>query len=173
MSASTTARTTSGFTPFILRDGAIAATSIALFVVALPILSGDGFAADFLGLFLGVGVAYALSLPHEWGHMLGARLSGATIHPKPSLKKLFAYDFDYTKSTNAQWIACSVSGFAGTGIALVLAYTLLPDGVFASRVARSLIGLLALLGLVAEVPLLIRVLRMGLPLTPEQAARLF
>ena len=49
----------------------------------------------------------------------------------------------------------SAGGFAGTGLAVLAAYTLLPDAELASRVARGTVLFLAFLGLVLEVPLLL------------------
>ncbi len=74
------------------------------------------------GLIAGLALA---QLVHEWGHYLGARLSGATVPMKPE-PALLAYDFDFQANSPRQFLWMSVGGSLGNIVAILLVCWLIP-----------------------------------------------
>ena len=109
------------------------------------------------GLSTGV-VAFA---GHEWGHALGAKLSGATIYFADRVTSLFLFFFDTAASTKNQFIAMSFGGYIASALAAVLALALLPRDQLAGQIGLAIVGLGVVATSIAEVPTTIRVARGG------------
>lgn len=98
---------------------------------------------------------------HEWGHLLGAALSGSRFAFSPSLASPFLFRFDTEASSRQQFLAMSLSGFAASLVVLGLLLGFLPLGLLATRITLGVVlGGLALT-LFIEVPLLVHVMRGG------------
>ena len=117
--------------------------------------AGGGLISDLLGLILGLAFGVSVFLLHEWGHWLGATLSGSRVHAPQHLSSVYLFSFDSHANSKRQFIIMSLSGFLVTGAALGLAYGPLGEPLQAARVARGSIAFLASLTLFIEVPILI------------------
>jgi hypothetical protein len=143
------------------RDLAIVAAVVALWTFGARFSAGDGAAADFSGLLLGVALG-ACALPlHEWGHFVGALASRSAMRPAESLRKVFAFSFASRRNSLRQFLAMSFGGWVGSALAVWVAYGVLPAELLATRVARGMVLLSVLLVVVTEVPLLARALWTG------------
>lgn len=142
------------FTRLLLRDLLLAGTVVAAWWLAAPLSAGSGPLADLSGALLGIGAFVVAHLAHEWGHLLGGLLTGSRVAAPARLTSPFLFSFDSQRNSQRQFVIMSLSGFAVTGIALYVAYGLLPDAQLATRVARGLVVFGASLTLLLEVPLL-------------------
>jgi hypothetical protein len=142
------------FTRLLLRDAGITAAVLSLWWFAWPVTAASGPLSDVLGLLLGFGAGVLAYLGHEWGHLLGAFATGAHVRPPAKLGSAFLFSFDSRRNSQTQFVVMSLSGFAVTGVALWVAYGLLPDGDFAVRILRGMVVFSASLTLLLEVPLL-------------------
>ena len=149
------------FTKLILRDVAIAAAVITAWLLAAPLSAGSGPLADLTGALLGVGAFVVAHLAHEWGHLIGALLTGSHVAAPARLGSPFLFSFDSRRNSKRQFVLMSLSGFAVTGLSLIIAYGVLPDSLLATRVARGLVVFGASLTLLLEVPLLVASLLSG------------
>ena len=150
------------FAGFVLRDAALVALAGAL--VALDASSrAAGRPSVALGLASGVLVALGSFLLHEWGHWLGAVLTGARVHRPRTVLSPFLFWFDTSSSTRAQFLSMSVGGYAATGLAVAA----IVAGADPSTTSGATALALAVVGLVvtaaAELPTTFRVAR-GAPL---------
>jgi hypothetical protein len=146
---------------FLARDLAIAAGAVLLRALLASPSSVPGVAGDFAGVFAGFLLGACALLSHEWGHLAGAVLSRSSITPGRSLRSLFSFSFDAGRNSRAQFVAMSLGGWVGTVAAVLAAYTWLPGGDLASRVARGTTLISALLVVVIEIPLVARALWTG------------
>jgi membrane-associated protease RseP (regulator of RpoE activity) len=142
------------FAKLLLRDLLIAALVIGAWWLAAPLSAGSGPAADVSGALLGIGFFVVVHLAHEWGHVVGARLTGSRIAAPARLSSPFLFSFDSRHNSQRQFVIMSLSGFVVTGLAVYVAYWLLPDAWLATRVARGMVVFSASLTLLLEVPLL-------------------
>jgi len=156
------------FGQFALRDLAIVMTTILVWHFAAAASAGSGPASDLAGVVAGFLVGASGFVLHEWGHVVGAVVAGAAIHPNSHLKSGFLFSFDTEKSSLMQFLVMSVGGFLVTGALLWLVYGILPDALFATRVARGLALFLTSLTVLLEFPLVAIALIKGR--APAQAA---
>jgi hypothetical protein len=143
------------FTRLLVRDLAIAGAIVVAWLLAAPLSAGEGPLADAVGVLLGVAAFVVGHLSHEWGHLIGAFLTGSRVAAPAALTSPFLFSFDSTRNSKRQFLIMSLSGFAVTGVALYVVYGLLPEAYFATRVARGAIVFGASLTLLLEVPLLL------------------
>ena len=117
-------------------DGAplalVAARDVGIAVALLSIFGGAdawriatgtmiaGTVSTLAGLVAGFGVG---SLVHEWGHFIGARISGAQSPLRPISSLGFIFDFDLQGSTRHQFDTMSIGGNVGH-FAVVLVFLL-------------------------------------------------
>ena len=146
----------------LLRDVLIAALCGCLWWLALR---GEvsGIGGTVLSVLAGLSTALVAFTAHEWGHALGAKLSGATIYFADRVTSPFLFFFDTAASTKTQFIAMSFGGYIASALAAVLALALLPQDQLAGQVGLAIVGLGILATFVAEVPTTIRVAR-GAPM---------
>ncbi len=140
---------------FIARDLIVAVATAALWLAARDWMAGTGPVADLLGLLVGLGAAFSVLKIHEWGHFLGAAATGSNCRLATRLGSTFMFAFDSKNNTKRQFVIMSLGGFIGTAIVVIGSYTLLPDEVLATRITRGVAVLVALGGIILEVPLLL------------------
>jgi hypothetical protein len=121
--------------------------------------TGTGAVSDFAGFVLGVLLGACAFLLHEWGHLLGAFATRSVVTPSASLRSHF--HFDSRANSRRQFLVMSATGFVATGVALWVAYGVLPSELLATRVARGAVMFLAFLGVVLELPLVLHALVSG------------
>jgi len=144
----------------LLRDVLITASCGSLWWLALR---GDvsGVGGTALSVLAGLSTGVVAFLGHEWGHALGAKLSGATIYFADRMMSPFLFFFDTAASTKSQFIAMSMGGYIASALAAVLALALLPRDHLAGQVGLAVVGLGIIATFVAEVPTTFRVARGG------------
>lgn len=144
------------FARLALRDLLVTATVIAAWTWLAPLTAAqDSLLADFVGVPLGLAVALACYLGHEWGHLAGALATGSRVGAPEHLGSPSLFSFDSKANGRRQFLVMSFSGFAMTGAALGVVYGLLPDGLLATRVARGAVLFLTALTVLVEFPLVI------------------
>lgn len=92
-------------------------------------------------ILLGVGLGLSAYLFHEWSHLLGATLTGASVTSPESLFSPFLFSFDSKANTTAQFVHMTWPGFLATATYIGAYYLLLPDtlwGVIARWIAIAL-----------------------------------
>lgn len=136
-----------------LRDLAIAAAVVGAWPFLAPLSAAESALADFVGVLLGLAVAVACYLGHEWGHLAGALATGSRVAAPSSLTAISLFSFDSKRNDRRQFIVMSFSGFAMTGVALGIVYGVLQDGLLATRVARGGVLFLTALTVFIEFPL--------------------
>ena len=95
-----------------LRDVAVVAAALSLFAAAdaWHVLVGGTLSAT-LSLVDGLLVGILLTaLLHEWGHFIGARISGAAAPLRPATGFLPLFDFHYGDNSSSQFQSMSVGG---------------------------------------------------------------
>ncbi len=82
--------------------------------------------ANFLSIATAIVAGVVVStLIHEWFHFAGASFSGST-YKIPAKAGLFVYDFDFGKSTEAQFNTMSYAGQVGSWVAVIGLFWLVP-----------------------------------------------
>ena len=124
--------------------GAFAFRDSVIFIVTLLFwqnLSDTYLFHGIAGLLAGL----CAFLFHEWGHLLGAYLSKAVVHPAPSLFSPLLFDLDSQKNNRGQFLYVSGTGFIATSLFLFVFCSLLPLDLFAGKLAIYIgLGLAAL-----------------------------
>ena len=114
-----------------------------------------------LSVLAGLSTGVVAFTGHEWGHALGAKLSGARIYFADRLMSPFLFFFDTDASTRNQFVAMSIGGYVASALAAVLALALLPRDQLAGQIGLGIVGLGIVATFIAEVPTTIRVARGG------------
>ena len=140
---------------FALRDTLLLVGVGTLWWKAAPFTQGSGPVADLLGVLAGLGLGMGAYVIHEWGHLLGALATRSALRMPEQLTSISLFSFDSRHNSRTQFLAMSFSGFAMTGIALLVVYGLLPEGQLATRVARGAVLLLTSLTVFLEFPLVV------------------
>ena len=127
-------------------------------------LTGMAGAALYLAAAWAFFSGFALShIIHEWGHFLGAAISGSAFTIKPRVHPLF-FDFDYVANRPGQFLALSTGGLLGN-IALFFALLFLniPNSLVLTALLAAVIGQLVYV-LILELPISLGVLAGKQPL---------
>jgi len=153
---------------YLARDLVIIALTAVLWWLLAARSAGTGFAADFSGWVVGALLFFCAHIVHEWGHYLGAILTGSRVGIHRKLSSPFFFRFESEGNSLKQFIAMSFGGFVSTGGMIAFYYLGLPDEYLASRIGRggALFG--AFLGVTLELPLLLTGIFQGQ--VPEKAA---
>lgn len=107
--------------------------------------------------------SYLAGAFHEWGHFMGARLSGAYSPVVPEAKGGLMFGFDNSRNTPRQFLAMSFGGSAGNWLLVILVALLLPmDNVARAALLATAFGR-AIGVLVFEGPIIQRVMNGGDP----------
>lgn len=140
---------------FAIRDVLLLLGFAALWWKAAPLTEGSGPAADLLGVLAGLALGAGAYVIHEWGHLLGALATRSALEMPERLASVSLFSFDSKRNGRRQFLAMSFSGFAMTGVALLVVYGLLPEGQLATRVARGAVLALTSLTVLVEFPLVL------------------
>jgi hypothetical protein len=151
----------------LVRDAALVAATLLLWAADAALRGSPGAFPLLVAVLAGALTAVAGYLAHEWGHFVGARLSGSLVHLPSSPRAVFLFQFDRT-NTRRQFLAMSLGGFAASTVVVVLLLRTLPLSVLSGRIALALSALGVLAAIVTEVPVFWRVAR-GAPI-PRGAA---
>lgn len=150
------------------RDLALGAGTLALWALDGHLRAHDGAVATAVAIAAGVATALCGYLLHEWGHLAGAWLAGAVVHPAQKAGSVFLFRFDSDLNGRREFLRMSWGGFVASGVVVAALLWLLPLGTLAGKVALGLVGLGVVATLVLELPPAWRVAR-GAPL-PTGAA---
>lgn len=147
----------------------LAARDAALLALALGAWAAEARVADAtvpgaaLALLAGGLAVLCAFLVHEWGHWLGGRLAGATLHPPEGWTSPFLFHFDPDRSGRRAFLALSGGGFAASAAAICVLAAVVPWEGLAGRVTLIGVALGVAATLALEVPVAWRVAR-GAPL---------
>jgi len=141
------------FVRLALRDLALVAVVVGAWQALAPLTGDTGALADAVGVALGLAVAAACYVGHEWGHLAGALATGSRVQAPASLRSISLFSFDSKANSRRQFLVMSFSGFAMTGVALGIVYGALSGDLLATRVARGAVLFLTTLTVVVEFPL--------------------
>jgi hypothetical protein len=120
-----------------------------------------GLVPTGVAVLAGILAALCAYLAHEWGHLLAAKASGATVHYPPRIASTFLFFFDVSQSDARQFLAMSLGGFAASAVALPLLVLALPADTLSTWVAYALAGAGLVATVATELPPFLRVLRGG------------
>tara|TARA_R110002110_G_scaffold205066_7_gene417318 strand:+ start:475918 stop:476469 length:552 start_codon:yes stop_codon:yes gene_type:complete len=101
---------------------------------------------------------------HEWGHYLGARISGSKLSIKKRMAPLF-FDFDYSANNARQYLYLSIGGLLGNIVLLLALLLWMPLTSLASvSLLAAVLGQLIYV-LILELPISLGILAGRDPLT--------
>jgi len=145
------------FRRFVIRDLTILVATVAAWWLSLTVEQGSSLASA-LSITAGVGAAVCAYNLHEWGHLIGARLTRSVYVPAKRIISPFLFSYDAERNTRRQFLWMSLSGFAATA-AFVVAFVLwMPQDQQAGRIALRGALVLAGLTVVIEFPIFFRAL---------------
>lgn len=121
-------------------------------------------AASLLSVLAAVPAGFVFAtLVHEWGHFAGARVAGARC-TVPDRIGLYAFNYDFSANSVAQFLSMSWGGQAGGALAIVLLWAALPlDTAGRCMVLASAIGAFFFAGAI-EWPVIARTRTSGNPI---------
>jgi hypothetical protein len=143
------------FLKLAVRDFALVVAAAAVWVLLAGHSAGTGFVGDLSGVVAGLALGVSAYLLHEWGHLLAAVAARSVVTPAARLASPFVFGFDAERNGLRQFLVMSAGGFVATGLLVWGFYARLPDDLLASHVARGVVGFLALLVVVLELPLVV------------------
>lgn len=153
-----------GYKQLLMRDVALSLLAFVAWYSFSHHTAGSGYLADFLGVVLGIGLAFIAQSAHEWGHIVGGLVGRSTMAPGTSLSSFSNFTYDSKANNKPQFLLMSFAGFAMTALMVFLFFNYLPAGELATRVAQGGLLFLVALGVVIELPLVIWALvAKGLP----------
>lgn len=126
--------------------------------------AGSGGASLYLAESLAFLIGLALShIIHEWGHFLGAVLSGAMLTVREKVSPLF-FDFEFPANTPRQFLWMSAGGLSGNLVLLLfLSLGIASPGLVVTAMMAAVLGQLVFV-LILELPVSLRVLAGQAPL---------
>jgi hypothetical protein len=129
----------------LTRDAMIVFAALTLWAASDAWFQVTGlWAAELLSAADGIFVGYIVaSVFHEWGHYLGARISGAhTTRTLPkNLTNLFRFSFDFGSNSAIQFHSMSFGGWVGHWFILLLIFAILPmDTLGRAALVSSIFG---------------------------------
>jgi hypothetical protein len=94
---------------------------------------------------------------HEWGHFVGAVITGSRLTIKPKIFPLF-FDFDYVSNSSRQFLCMSLGGLVGNFVLLIfLALWVVPQTLVLTSVLAAVLGQLVYV-LILELPISLGIL---------------
>jgi hypothetical protein len=128
-----------------LRDALLLALALAAWVAVAAL-------DPALSPWLTIGVAIvavvltslAIYLVHEWGHLIGAWLGGATVEVADRPTAVFLFRFDTGRSSRREFLAMSYGGFVASVLSVALLLVVLPFDGAAGVAGKVAIGLAVL-----------------------------
>jgi hypothetical protein len=146
-----------------LRDLGILAATLALWSADGALREQGGALAIVVAIATGVMTALSGYLAHEWGHLLGARLSKSRVSLPDSPLSVFLFRFDTGLNVRSQFLTMSMGGFVASGLVTALLLATLPMHALSTWTALVLTALGLLATAILEIPPFWRVFR-GAPL---------
>jgi hypothetical protein len=144
-----------------LRDAMLVAASILLWQFSHQLDAVGSAWRVPVAILAGVMIPVAGFLAHEWGHLIGARAGGSTVHMPKGVLTLFLFDYRAAENSRAQFLKLSCGGFVASGLVVALLLAVLSFDHLADLTALGL----TLLGVIAtfaiELPPAWRVYRGG------------
>ncbi|MGH2670772.1 MAG: hypothetical protein ACRDH5_16950 [bacterium] len=151
----------------LVRDLALAAATLALWLLSRRLDASASAAAVPVAVLAGLALPGVGFLAHEWGHLAGARLAGSVIDYPASLRSPFLFHFDGARNGRRQFLWLSAGGFVASAVFLGGLLAGLSLNHLADRIALGLAAIGVLATLVLEVPQAWRVYRgASLPAAP-------
>ncbi|MGB5503712.1 MAG: hypothetical protein WBM75_15030 [Polyangiales bacterium] len=145
------------FRRFAIRDLTILLGTAGLWWLSFS-AEADSSLEMMLSISAGVGAAICAYNLHEWGHLIGAHLTGSVYVPAKRLISPFLFSYDAERNTRSQFLIMSLAGFAATAL-FVAGYLLwMPQDQQAGRIALRGALILAGLTVVIEFPIFFRAL---------------
>lgn len=145
------------FRGFVIRDLTILMATIGFWWLSLSAEPGTTL-ASVLSISAGVGAAICAYNLHEWGHLIGARLTHSVYVPAKRLISPFLFSYDAEHNTRKQFLIMSLAGFAATAVFLAAFLLWMPQDQQAGRIALRAAVFLAGLTVVIEFPIFFRTL---------------
>jgi hypothetical protein len=129
----------------LTRDAMIVFAALTLWAASDAWFQVTGlWAAELLSAADAIFVGYIVAaIFHEWGHYVGARLSGAaTTRTLPkNITNLFRFSFDFNQNSSTQFHSMSFGGWVGHWTILLLVFAILPlDTLGRAALVSSLFG---------------------------------
>jgi hypothetical protein len=150
------------------RDVLLVMLTIVLWGVDAGFRGADGWVAGVVAVGAGLMAAVCGFLVHEWGHFLGARTGGSSIHRSDRVLDVFLFRFDSDANNRSQFLKMSFGGFLASAAVVVLYAVMLPADALSGKIALLLVALGVVATFILEFPVAWRVAR-GAPL-PQGAA---
>ena len=145
------------FRRFVIRDVTILLGTVAAWWLSLTVDPGTGLASG-LSIAAGVGAAICAYNLHEWGHLVGARLTHSVYVPAKRIFSPFLFSYDDQQNTREQFLLMSLAGFAATALFVVAFVLWMPQDQQAGRIALRGALVLAGLTVIIEFPIFFRAL---------------
>jgi hypothetical protein len=150
-----------GWNAHAVRDAALVALTLGLWRADAALRGEAGAAPLVVAVLTGLLTAVCGYLAHEWGHLLGARLSGSVVERPASAFSLFLFRFDSDRNGRGAFLAMSLGGFAASAAGVALLLGVLPRDALSGQLALALTALGVLATALLELPPFFRVLRGG------------
>ncbi|MFK7985747.1 MAG: hypothetical protein AB8I08_06915 [Sandaracinaceae bacterium] len=148
------------FARFAARDAFVALVCGALWFVDATLAAQSGALALAVGMLTGFMTVLVAFFGHEWGHLTGALLSGATVHAPP-VTSPFLFHFDVAKSTRRQFLAMSYGGYLASLVGVLVVVALVPWDRWSGWTAMLLVALGLVVTAALEIPAHVRVMHGG------------
>jgi hypothetical protein len=145
------------FRRFVIRDVTILVGTVAAWWLSLTVDPGTRLASG-LSIAAGVGAAICAYNLHEWGHLVGARLTRSVYVPAKRIISPFLFSYDDQQNTREQFLLMSLAGFAATALFVVAFVLWMPQDQQAGRIALRSALVLAGLTVIIEFPIFFRAL---------------
>ncbi len=145
------------FRHFAIRDLTILLGTVALWWLSLA-LKAEPRLASALSIAAGLGAAVCAYNLHEWGHLLGAHLTGSVYVPAKRLISPFLFSYDAERNDRGQFLIMSLAGFVATALFVAGFALWMPQDQQAGRIALRGALILAGLTVVIELPIFFRAL---------------
>ncbi len=145
------------FRRFVIRDLSILLATVALWGLSAS-ANVEPRLASLLSIGAGLGAAVCAYNLHEWGHLIGAHLTGSVYVPARRLISPFLFSYDAERNTRQQFLVMSLAGFAATALFVAGFLLWMPQDVQAGRIALRGALVLAGLTVIIELPIFFRAL---------------
>lgn len=145
----------------LLRDLSLVGVTIALWTVEATERGNDSLKSILLSIAVAAMTVLCGYLAHEWGHLLGTRLSNGVFHLPPRVLTVFLFKFDPEQNNRSQFLAMGMGGFIASAIVVVLYLLVLPLDALSGRVALAITILGVAATFILEVPPFVKVFRGG------------
>ena len=110
----------------LIRDLLLVGLTLALWRADASLRDTTTLLSVTVAVAAGVFAAISGYLVHEWGHLIGARLSGGIVHFPRRVTSTFLFYFDTKNSERHQFLSMSLGGFAASAVVTPLLIAVLP-----------------------------------------------